>query len=157
MFCRYRFPKRLRLAPEIDVARVIHLERNDKHINSWNNTLAVALQSNHDIAFIPTKQLAFALIYYMTNYSTKDDLQQHQVILQAALLKQAMEAKEASAHGAAGEGDKIANFALRVYNRLSRKKAVSGVTIANHLLRQSDHFESHPSQRPLIIYLDSVR
>ena len=35
--------------------------------------------------------MAFSAVYYMTNYATKYDVSQHQLILTAAILKRALE------------------------------------------------------------------
>jgi hypothetical protein len=49
------------------------------------------LRSNHDINFIAILTMAFSAVYYMTNYATKHDVSQYQLILTAAILKRALE------------------------------------------------------------------
>lgn len=88
--CRFLFPRELVAQSHIDRHGVIHLEWNHQWINPWNPVLASLLRSNHDISFIPTA------VYYMTNYTTKYDVSQYQLIMTAAIVKQAMEAGSAS-------------------------------------------------------------
>jgi hypothetical protein len=72
--CRFGMPRELVASPKIDELGVIHLARNHPWINPWNPAIASCLRSNHDISWIPTVSKSLALIYYITNYATKDDV-----------------------------------------------------------------------------------
>jgi hypothetical protein len=43
------------------------------------------------ISWIPTVSKSFALVYYITNYATKDDVSPEQLLSKATLLKQFIE------------------------------------------------------------------
>jgi hypothetical protein len=121
--CRFLFPRELVAQSHIDGHGVVHLERNHQWINPWNPTLASLLRSNHDISFIPTGTRALAAVYYMTNYATKYDVSQYQVIMTAAIVKKAMEdagsASDPSDEQQRIRQQKMDKFALRAFNCLS--------------------------------------
>ena len=64
---------------------------------TMNLTLSSVLRSNHDINFVPTLAMAFSAVYYMTNYATKHDVSQYQLILTASILKRALEDAKSAA------------------------------------------------------------
>ena len=90
--CRFLFPRKLVTNTHVDEHGVVQLERNNHWVTPWNPSLSSLLRSNHDINFIPTTTMAMAAIYYMTNYATKYDVSQYQLILAAAMLKHTVEA-----------------------------------------------------------------
>lgn len=92
--CQFLFPRELVAQTHVDCHGVVHLERNHQWVNPWNPVLASVLRSNHNISFIPTAARALAAVYYMTNYATKYDVSQYQLIMTAAIVKQAMEEAE---------------------------------------------------------------
>ncbi|KAE9362580.1 hypothetical protein N431DRAFT_358447, partial [Stipitochalara longipes BDJ] len=69
----------------------IFLPRNHPRINRRNNAISCCLRSNHDVQWIPGSSRMLSALYYMFNYSTKDDVKMHQLVLTAALFKAAME------------------------------------------------------------------
>lgn len=72
--CRFRMPRELRPSSEVDGLGVIHLARNNGWVNPWNPVIVACVRSNQDISWIPTVVKALCLIYYITNYVTKDDI-----------------------------------------------------------------------------------
>jgi len=142
--CRFGMPRELRLQSEVDELGVIHLSRNNSWVNPWNPAIASCIRSNHDISWIPTVTKSLCLIYYLTNYATKDDVSPYQMLLKAALLKQSIE--KAKANPAPDATDlRIRNkdmdqFALRCYNTLSHEREISGVQIANSLLQLPTYY-----------------
>ena len=72
--CRFGMPQELVPNSYIDRFGVIHLLRNHAWINPWNCAIASCIRSNHDISWIPTVMKCLSLIYYLTNYVTKDDV-----------------------------------------------------------------------------------
>ncbi|KAJ6087103.1 hypothetical protein N7467_006017 [Penicillium canescens] len=93
---------------------------------------------------IPTVSKSLALVYYITNYATKDDVSPWQMIAKVALLKQAIEkAKTANPPTATDlrlrEKD-IDNFALRCFNSLAHDREVSGVQVASTLLHLPSYY-----------------
>ena len=112
-------PRDLFPVTKIDECGMIYLARNHAWINPWNPAIASSVRSNHDISWIPTVTKTLSLIYYITNYSMKDDVSPWQMVAKAALLKQSIEeAKVAEPPTATDlrllEKD-VKNFALRCF------------------------------------------
>ncbi|KAH7113476.1 hypothetical protein B0J13DRAFT_403688, partial [Dactylonectria estremocensis] len=78
--CRFGMPRDLRPHSEVDELGVVHLARNHGWVNPWNPAIASCIRSNHNISWIPTTTKCLALIYYLTNYATKDDVSPHQML-----------------------------------------------------------------------------
>ena len=49
---------------------------------------------NHEVSFVPTVTKTLSAIYYMTNYATKYDVSQYQLITTVTLMKHAQEEAE---------------------------------------------------------------
>lgn len=137
--CRFGMPRELIPTSTIDEFGIVHLVRRHPWVNPWNPALASCLRSNNDISWIPTVSKSLSLIYYMTNYATKDDVSPWQVIAKAALLKQSIEsAKTADPPTATDirlQEKGTTNFALRCFNTLAHDREVSGVQVASTLLQ----------------------
>jgi hypothetical protein len=86
---------------------------------------------------------ALCLIYYITNYATKDDVSPDQMLVQAALLKRAIEKANATLTPDATDlrlrQKDMGQFALRCFNS-SHDREVSGVQIASSLLRLPTYY-----------------
>lgn len=110
---------------------VIHQKRNNGWVNAWNPTIASCIRSNHGISWIPTVTKSLCLIYYITNYATKDDVSPWQIVLKAALLRQSIEKAKATLVPDATDlrlrKKDMDQFALRCFNSLSHDREVSGV------------------------------
>jgi hypothetical protein len=85
--CCFSMPCNIIEASKIDENRVIHLAHNHAWVNPWNPAIASCIQSNHNISWIPTVSKSLALVYYITNYATKDDISPLQIVTKATLLK----------------------------------------------------------------------
>ena len=79
-----------------------------------------------------------SLIHYITNYTTKDNVSLHQMLVKAILLKQSIEKAKATSTPDANDlqirRKDIDQFALRCFNTLSHDHEISGVQIASSLL-----------------------
>ena len=143
--CRFNFPRPLVEETRVNSHGVIELRRNSQWINPWNPSLASALRSNHDISFVPTLTMALSTVYYMTNYATKHDVGQHQLILTAALVKRALEDAKAAAVPSEAQlrirSQDMDKFALRAFNRLANDREVSGPQAASCLLGLPDSYK----------------
>jgi hypothetical protein len=138
--CRFLFPRPL--VPESIVTEegYIRMERNHQFLNKYNPVIASAIRCNHDVTFTPSSPKVLAAVYYMTNYATKAQVDRGQLVLAAAVLKQAQEVAEA----AATEGTDIpapppldmSKFAMKAYNRFTRDTEVGGPAVAHFLLGQ---------------------
>jgi hypothetical protein len=112
--------------------------------NPWNPAIASCIRSNQDISWIPTVVNALCLIYYITNYTTKDDVSPYQMLVKAALLKQSIEKAKATLTPDANDlrirKKDMDQFALRCFNTLSHDREISGVQIASSLLQLPTYY-----------------
>jgi len=137
-------PRELRPNSEFDELGVIHLTRNHGWVNPWNPAIASCIRSNQDISWIPTMAKTLCLIYYITNYATKDDVSPYQMLAKAALLKQSIEKAKATLTPDANDlrirKKDMDQFALRCFNTLSHDREISGVQIASTLLQLPTYY-----------------
>jgi hypothetical protein len=141
--CRFGMPRELVSQSQVDEFGVIHLVRNHPWVTPWNPAIAYCIRSNQDISWIPTRSKCLALVYYLTNYATKDDVSPHQMILKAALLKESAEKARITATHESEPRYREANpakFLLRSFNALAADREVSGVQIASSLLQLPSHY-----------------
>jgi hypothetical protein len=89
--CRFLFPKKERETTTVNELGEVKLARNNGWVNKYNRVISSAIRSNNDVAFIPNGVRGLAAVYYMTNYATKDDVKQHQLVMCTAILKRAFE------------------------------------------------------------------
>ena len=143
--CRFNYPRPLVEEAHVNSHGVIELQRNNQWVNPWNPSLASALRSNHDISFVPTMTMALSAVYYMTNYATKHDVGQHQLILTAALVKRALEDAKTAADPSEAQlrirSQDMDKFALRAFNRLATDREISGPQAASCLLSLPDSYK----------------
>ena len=145
--CRFGMPRELVPHSHVDEFGVIHLARNNGWVTPWNPAIASCIRSNHDISWIPTVTKCLALLYYQTNYATKDDVSPYQMVLKAALLKESIEKANATQTPNAvdmrlqkkGTDD----FVLRCFNSLSHDREISGVQVASSLLQLPTYYTSN--------------
>ena len=142
--CRFGMPQDLCSHSEVDKLGVIHLARNHGWVNPWNPAIASCIRSNHDISWIPTVTKCLCLIYYLTNYATKDDVSPYQMLVKAALLKQSIEKAKATltpnAEDLRIQKKDMDQFTLQCFNSLSHDREISGVQIANSLLQLPTYY-----------------
>ena len=50
---------------------LLEVKRNHHMVNRYNKCMAIALRHNHDISMILTRKQGLALVFYGTNYATK--------------------------------------------------------------------------------------
>jgi hypothetical protein len=78
------------------------------------------------------------MLYYITNYATKDDVSSLQIVLKAALLRQSIDVAKTTESPTATDlrlrEKGMDSFALRCFNALSHDREVSGVQVASTLL-----------------------
>ncbi len=108
-------------ASYIDKLGVTHLHRDNEWVNPYNPWIAAAIGSNQDLSFLATRLKALALLYYITNYVTKDEASTYQMVTKAAIIKKTLEQAEQAFNNPTNE-EKISlekgmlNFCLRVFN-----------------------------------------
>ena len=142
--CRFLFPRKLIAESHVDSHGVIQLERNNEWVTPWNPCLSSMLRSNHEISFIPTVTKALSAMYYMTNYATKYDVSQYQMITTVTLVKRSQEEAEKATDPSERDlrlrRQGMEKFALRAFNRLSGDREISGPQAASCLLDLPDYY-----------------
>jgi hypothetical protein len=90
---------------------------------------------------------ALCLIYYITNYATKDDASPYQMLVKAALLNQSIEKAKATLTPDANDlrmrRKDMDQFALRCFSTLSHDREISGVQIASSLLQIPTYYTNN--------------
>ncbi|KAL2801994.1 hypothetical protein BJX63DRAFT_426386 [Aspergillus granulosus] len=118
------------------------MPRNLIPTSTINKHGIIHLACNH--SWIPTISKSLSLVYYITNYATKDDISPLQMVTKAALMKQAID--HANNTQAPTTIDLqlrqrgMDNFALRCFNSLSQDCEVSGVQVASTLLQLPSYY-----------------
>ncbi|KAJ7720687.1 hypothetical protein B0H16DRAFT_1230146, partial [Mycena metata] len=117
-----------------------HLRTIDGLVNNFNETMLRAVRCNMDIKFIGSGPAAKAILYYITDYITKSQLQAH--VAYAAL--------EGAVHklGAFNpEDDDLETRAKRLLQRcahsLIAKQELSAQQVMSYLMDFEDRFTSH--------------
>jgi hypothetical protein len=83
--CRFGAPWPLHEISTINEDGILQLKRSHPAINNWNPIIAATMRCNHDISFIPTNAKFLSLMYYITDYATKQEQPfYHTVALAAA-------------------------------------------------------------------------
>lgn len=109
--------------------------------------MAVGLRHNHDISFIGTQSKTIALIYYLTNYTTKvQDPVWKRVAIAAELFP------SISTTSAVGLGITTANYKakaninrqylIRIANRIFTERPLSQVEVIAHFLDYPNEFST---------------
>lgn len=150
--CRFRAPWKLVEETAFTEEGVLKIRRTHPLVNRWNKAIAVGLRHNHDISFIATQQKTMALIYYVTNYSTK---------IEDPIWKRAVTAAELlpsmSGDNTANEGERVGGgggtieratenrtrqFLMKVANRVFTERPLSQVEVVAHLLGYPSEYSS---------------
>jgi hypothetical protein len=145
--CRFGMPRELVPVSNVDEFGVTHLARNHGWVNAWNPAIATCIRSNHDVSWIPTMAKTLSLVYYITNYATKDDVSPSQILLKAALLRRSIEGAKAALDPNDADlrirSKGMDQFALRSFNTLSHDQEISAVQIASSLLQKPNHYTNN--------------
>ena len=92
--CRFGFPRPTVEKSIIDELGVAHLRRDNEWVTPYNPCIAAAIGSNQDLSFMGTKAKALALVYYITNYATKDEASTYQMVMAAALIRKILDEQD---------------------------------------------------------------
>jgi hypothetical protein len=65
------------------------MKRNHQFVNKYNPVIASATAYNHNVNFTALSPKVLAAIYYITNYTTKAQVDWGQLVLATAVLKKA--------------------------------------------------------------------
>jgi hypothetical protein len=146
--CRFGAPWKLIEKSCFDENGVLKIRRNHSLVNRWNKAIAVGLRHNHDISFILTKCKSLAIIFYLTNYTTKveDPVWKRTVAAQEIFQDLADKAEVDAMPESVESGNKENKtrlFLLRVANRVFTQRALSQVEVMAHLLGYGDEFANN--------------
>ncbi|KAJ7148124.1 hypothetical protein C8R43DRAFT_863583, partial [Mycena crocata] len=112
----------------------------DGLVNNFNETMIRAIRCNMDIKFIGSGPAAKAIIYYITDYITKSQLQAH--VAYAALEVAVQKLGEYDA-----EQDDLTSRATRLLQKCAHSmishQELSAQQVASYLMDFEDHFTSH--------------
>ena len=94
----------------------------------YNPCIAAAISSNQDLSFMGTKAKALALVYYITNYATKDEASTYQMVMAAALIRKILD-KQDPPTIPAEEKHRLQKFPLRVVNRMANDREIGSLPL----------------------------
>lgn len=136
--CQFDFPQPQIVQIVVTKQRTINIYQNNVWVYPWCPGLAVLTRFNHDINFIPSNVKALVLVYYTTNYATKDNCSQYQCIIGTTFIWKVYEeiADQKMTHGLTETiwVMDINKFALRAFNCLTYDHKISWPLVANMLL-----------------------
>ena len=138
--CRFGVPWKLIDKSYRDENGNINLQRNDPYMNKWNPVMASVLRCNHDVKFIPGQSSFLGLVYYITDYATKiSKLLYHTFSIAAGLVPSSRSESERAADEE--EVSKSSRrFLVRVFNKMSVAREISGPEIGNVLIGQPEFY-----------------
>ncbi|KAJ7182359.1 hypothetical protein C8R43DRAFT_1116004 [Mycena crocata] len=117
-----------------------HLRCLDGLVNNFNETMIKAIRCNMDIKFIGSGPTAKAILYYITDYITKSQLQAH--VAYAALEVAVNKLGEFNA-----EEDDLTSRARKLRQKCAHsmisKQELSAQQVVSYLMDFEDHFTSH--------------
>ncbi|KAJ7154992.1 hypothetical protein C8R43DRAFT_866371, partial [Mycena crocata] len=117
-----------------------HLRCLDGLVNNFNETMIKAIRCNMDIKFIGSGPTAKAILYYITDYITKSQLQAH--VAYAALEVAVNKLGEFNA-----EEDDLTSRARKLLQKCAHsmisKQELSAQQVVSYLMDFEDHFTSH--------------
>jgi hypothetical protein len=88
-YYRFLFPRLLIPQSMVTEESYIWIKRNHQFINKYNPIIISTIGYNHNINFTILSPKVLAAIYYITNYTTKAQVNWGQLILAMAILKKA--------------------------------------------------------------------
>ena len=111
----------------------INLKRADAFVNNFNWIMQVALRCNHDIKFLHDKiTKSLAILYYLTNYTTKMGISSYNQVLFGTI---AFKAVEKYNKNNCDENAKVKKLMSGIYNAAANNTEYSGALVANMLLQ----------------------
>ena len=147
--CRHNYGynnqgKQLIKETTIDKNGKIKLKRNHSHVNEFNWFIMAGLRCNHDIKFVSTsKNESLAIIYYLTNYITKNGLSTYNNMLFSTL---AMKKVDQYHNYETNKNEKTKKLLSACYNAAANNTEYSGAYVANMLLKNGNdgtYYSSH--------------
>lgn len=133
--CRFHFPRDLVETTFLDLETMdLHIKRNNAWLNIYNPYIAYVFRCNHDLKLLASGNDTKALIYYLTEYTTKSELKSHDLF---ALLGAAYQDIENISHE-----DKARRTLIRCLNKLGTVQEQSSQLVTSYLLGFPSHYSS---------------
>lgn len=135
--CRYKFPKVLNESTQMKDDG-IELKRNHEYVNPYNALVMCTARCNHDIRVLPNipGDDVLALLYYLTNYTTKMESSNYSVCDVAAT------ARKELLHELKDPNDRqyADRLFIRILNKITGKNEISSNLVVNELLRYDEDY-----------------
>ena len=98
-----------------------------------------------------------ASLYYMSNYSTKDDVKLHQLVMTASIFKSALEKATAAKENLTPQQlsllkTKPGDYAMKVYHQFRKEKEVGAVSVAAFLIGNPAFYMPNEKSRHLDLF-----
>ena len=124
------------------------------YINQWNEVIASALRCNHDVSFIAAVGGFMGLLYYITDYATKlSKLLYHTFSITAGLKSESRDKGRHLSMEEEEDSNRSRRFLIRLYNKMSTSRELSGPEIANVMIGQP---ESYTNVRFMMLSYNSL-
>lgn len=135
--CRYKFPRPLQSMTCLKEDG-IELKRNNAYINTYNPLIMNIFRCNHDIKILPDlpSDDLLALLYYLTNYTTKLESSNYSVCEVAATARQEL-MKELENPSSRKYADRLF---IRILNKITGKNEISSNLVVNELLGYPEEY-----------------
>ncbi len=141
--CRFRVNGKTKSFTELDPeTSSVLLRRLHPWINNYNDLVLFLVQCNMDIKYIGSGEAAKALVYYVTDYITKQTLPTHVGFsaLQYAIIKN-NEKFEGDIQ--TSENSKARSMVTKVVNQLAARQEMPHQQIMSYLVGGGDYYTSH--------------
>ncbi len=128
--CKFNFFKTLKIHNEVDEHEIIHLKRNHVYVNAFNLIIISCFRFNHDIQWISINVKALSLLYYITNYVTKNDVFSSHIFMKTRLIKQKfnqIDQSENFDYSNNQRSSSINKFVLQCFNKLSQNREINEI------------------------------
>ena len=131
--CRFNFPREL--VPQSMIKDdQIHLKRSNPNINNFNPIVMTSMRCNHDVKFIPSGKDSKALVFYITEYTTKSQLSIHHMLSLIAASKRSVDVY----HCSEDTVQRSKQFITKCMNRITTETEISGSHVSHFLLGHLD-------------------
>jgi len=141
--CRMRIDGKTRSFTELDTeTQSILIKRLHPRINNFNDVVIFLLQCNMDIKYIGSGEAAKALIYYVTDYITKENLATH-VGLEA--LAYAIKQNDAKYYqdDCSLKSEKGKSLFIKTVNAMMGRQEMSHQQVLSYFIGSGDHYKAN--------------
>lgn len=135
--CRYNFPRELCELTHMDNDGIT-IRRNHAYINTFNELIMNLFRCNHDIRILPNlpNDDLLALLYYLTNYTTKMESSNYSVCDVAATARREL-LQELQDPTARQFADRLF---MRILVKITGKNEISSNLVVNELLKYPEEY-----------------